>query len=552
MSKVKWDNSNVHSSQSIQDEEGTLESYEYETTHYSYYDNEHLYNGDNNNDDINYDDGEYDEQREKDNNDDELYSGEIGYWVVKMLRGTTAGRQLKRNIAKFTCYQVAAGIPFIIMAAIVERSYNMSKIYTLAKYGASLLNLTYLIAICTIFLALCSTLIIRYWASICTNRKLLIEIMRIYVILFMVVLGLLIWLWCALFMTFKNVSNMQWTNELVYTALFPVYISTIIFGLPYTTALVYYCLDIWYLIFEIGENGADIEEPDVPADVADLSDVSLQQALFFILVIPCVLSIQFVDLLSAICRACSRYRAYRKKKAAEKEERSLKSKRRPIFDRIISTFTKRLPSFSKSVLPTNETSGKYADDVQLTDLEKGREEIEQLERDRAQYEATRRRNIDEQSRKQEILEERELQRQYEEEQERQRMEEEKLREEEATNVYVLNITQFKVKWKSLPTGGSFQCKLKALPSLQILSEHLEKKGFHIVYSSSGKTSDIEIGICNTRTTLNDGWFMARFLASSSSFSSVMKSENPNDIKIYVKLFELAKVIKIQIDKTESP
>lgn len=546
---VKWDNSaNLHSSMSIQDEVGTLESYE--TQHYEYYDNDHLYNGDNYNDDINYDE-EYNEQKEKDNNDDELYGSEIGYWIVKLLRGTTAGRQLKRNIAKFTCYQIAAGIPFIIMAAIVERSYNMSTVYTLSKYGASLLNLTYLIAICTLFLALCSILIIRYWASICTNRKLLLEIMRIYVIFFMVVLGLLVWLWCALFMTFQRVTNIEWTSNIVYTALFPVYLSTIIFGIPYTIALVYYCLDIWYLIFEIGENGADIDEPDVPADVADLSDVSLQQALFFILVIPCVLSIQFVDLISAICRACGRYRAYRRKKAAEKEAKSIKSKRRSIFERIITTFTKRFPSFGTSVLPMDDTSNKYVADVQLQDMEKGREEIEQMERERAEYESTRRRNIEEQSRQQEILEDRERQRQYEEEQERQRVEEEKLREEEATNAYFLTITQFKTKWKNLPTGGSFQCKLKALPSLHTLSEHLQKKGFHIVYSSNGKSSDIEIGICNTRNTLNDGWFMARFLASSTSFSSVMKSENPNDIKIYVKLFELAKVIKIQIEKSES-
>ena len=552
MSKNVSYSNEIHSSMSIQDEDGTLESYEYETQHYSYYDNEHIYNGDNNNndDDINYDE-EYNEQKEKDNNDDEEYSGEIGYWIVKLLRGTTAGRQLKRNIAKFTCYQIAAGIPFIIISAIVERSYNMSIIYTLSKYGASLLNLTYLIAICTLFLALCSILIIRYWASICTNRKLLLEIMRIYIILFIVVLILLVWLWCALFMTFKRVTNIEWTSNIVYTALFPVYLSTIIFGIPYTIALVYYCLDIWYLIFEIAENGADIEEPDIPSDVADLSDVSLKQALFFILVIPCVLSIQFVDLISAICRACSRYRAYRRKKAAEKEEKSIKSKRRSIFERIITTFTKRIP-FSTSVLPTDDSvSDKYVANVQLQDMEKGREEIEQMERDRAEFEASRRRNIEEHSRKQEILEERERQRQYEEEQERQRIEEEKIREEDATNAYVLNITQFKTKWKSLPTGGSFQCKLKALPSILILTEHLQQKGFHIVYSSSGKTSDIEIGISNTRTTLNDGWFMARFLASSSSFSSVMKSDNPSDIKIYVKLFELAKVIKIQIEKTES-
>ena len=530
-----------HSSYSINDEESS-----YETQHYSYYsNNEYTSNVD---DEIPYDE-EYDEQKEKNDNDDELYSGEIGYWIVKLLRGTTAGRQLKRNIAKFTVFQIAAGIPFILMAAIVDRNYNMSIVYTLATYGASLLNLTYLIAICTIFLALCSILIIKYWASLCTNRKLLLEIMKIYIILFIAIFILLLWLFIALFSTFKRINSEQWTSEIRYTAIFPVYLSTVIFGIPYLGALVYYCLDIWYLIFEIEQNGADIEEPDVPDDVADLSDVSLKQALFFIFVIPFVFAIQFVDLITATCRACNRYRAYKKRKAAEREQQMNKSKRRSLFERIISTFTKRF-QFS-TVTPTEENSSKYAAEVQLQQTEKGREEIEQLERERAEYEATRRTNIEEQSRKQEMEAEKERHRLFEEEKEKRRLEEEKLRHEEATDSYTLNLNQFKSKWKKLGTGGSFQCKLKALPSHNALIEHLQRKGFHIVYSNAGKSSDVEIGICNTRTTLNDGWFMARFLASSSSFSSIMKADNPDDIKIFVKLFELAKVIKIEIEKTES-
>lgn len=544
----------IHSSASIQDEESS-----YETEHYSYYNNNDSIYNDNDNE-IVYEE-EYDEQKEKNEHDDDLYSGEIGYWIVKLLRGneqynlsfiiiiinqsigTTAGRQLKRNIAKFTVFQIAAGISFIIMAAVVDRNYNMSLTYTLSTYGLSLLNLTYIIAILTIFISVCSLLIIRYWASLCTNRTLLLEVVKIYVIVFIIIFGLLIWLYIALFSTYKRITTTEWTNVIRYTAIFPVYISTIIFGGPYAMALVLYCLDIWYLIKEIEENGADIDEPDAPDDVADLSDVSFSQALFFIFVIPFVLAIQFVDLISALCRACSRYRAYRKRKTERDQEISSKTKRRSVFDRIITTFTKKF-QFS-TVSPTE----KYAADVQLKDMEKGREEIEQMERERAEYESSRRRNIEEQARLQDEEADKERRRVFEEEEATRRAEEQQRRDEEALDAYTLNLSQFKSKWKRLGTGGTFQCKLKALPSQTLLTEHLQKKGFHVVYSA-GKSSDIEIGICNTKTTLEDGWFMARFLASPSSFSSVMKAENPDDIKIYVKLFELAKVIKIEIEKTE--
>ena len=543
MTSLRWANNvkEIHSSASIQDEE----EQSYETTHYNYYYNNNEYNND---DEIEYNE-EYDEQKEKNAADDDLYSGEIGYWIVKLLRGTSAGRQLKRNIAKFTVFQIAAGIPLILMGAIVDRNYNMSITYTLVNYGASLLDLTYLIAICTIFLSLCSILILRYWASLCTNRKLLLEIMKIYIALFIFIFVLLLWLYIALFSTFKRITTTEWTNVIRYTAIFPVFISTIIFGGPYAIALVLYCLDIWHLIYEIEQNGADIEEPDASDDVADLSDVSLTQALFFIFVIPFVFAIQFVDLVAAVCRACGRYRAYRRRKADERDAQSNKIKRRSIFERIITTFTKRF-QFS-AVTPTEESSKKYTAEVKLQDIEKGREEIEQMERERAELEAIRRRNLEDQSRQEELEAERARRLQYEEEEEKRKAEEQRLRDEEATDSYTLNLAQFKSKWKKLGTGGSFQCKLKALPSHTAITEHLQRKGFHIVYSSASKSSDIEIGICNTKTTLSDGWFMARFLASSSSFSSIMKADNPDDIKVYVKLFELAKVIKIDIEKTES-
>jgi uncharacterized membrane protein YgaE (UPF0421/DUF939 family) len=59
-----------------------------------------------------------------------------------------------------------------------------------------------------------------------------------------------------------------------------------------------------------------IKEPDViPKNVSDLSDVSLLQTILLLFAIPCVICIQFYDLLRAVERSYQRY--YSERAAAQ-------------------------------------------------------------------------------------------------------------------------------------------------------------------------------------------------------------------------------------------
>jgi hypothetical protein len=109
---------------------------------------------------------------------------------------------------------------------------------------------------------------------------------------------------------------------------------------------------------------------------------------------------------------------------------------------------------------------------------------------------------------------------------------------------VMNVARFKELWASLPTNGSFQCYLKTMPTVNGLTDHMKKQGFHVVFAVNPNAANIEVGICNIRPVGQEPWFMARFLVSNNSFSAVMKSNSPEIVPGFVKKFALAKVLKI--------
>ncbi|RYH24961.1 hypothetical protein EON65_16035 [archaeon] len=47
----------------------------------------------------------------------------------------------------------------------------------------------------------------KNWASLVTNRRLLVDLMRIYTAAFMIIFILALWLACAMFLTFREVKN---------------------------------------------------------------------------------------------------------------------------------------------------------------------------------------------------------------------------------------------------------------------------------------------------------------------------------------------------------
>lgn len=200
--------------------------------------------------------------------------------------------------------------------------------------------------------------------------------------------------------------------------------------------------------------------------------------------------------------------------------------------------------------------GKPAGPLQLADLHVDREKEERLERERAVREREERKRIQE---LEEAAAEAEKKRKAEQQlqeaarvlnERRQKEEEEAARKEQELNGWdrTLAVVKFKALWATLGTAGSFQCNLKALPAITNLTEHLKKQGFHIVFAAKPSPNDVEVGVCNIRLQENEPWFMARFLATSNSFSAVMKAENTEQVTAYVKKFALAKVLKIDNGK----
>jgi hypothetical protein len=194
---------------------------------------------------------------------------------------------------------------------------------------------------------------------------------------------------------------------------------------------------------------------------------------------------------------------------------------------------------------------------ELANLNVDREKEERLERERAVREREDRRRLQEiedaaaeAAEKKRKADEQLLDAARVLQERRAREEEEAARREALANGFdkTLSVAKFKALWSSEGTAGSFQCNLKALPAITNLTEHLKKQGFHIVFAAKPSPNDVEVGVCNIRTSDEDAWFMARFLATATTFSAVMKAQKTDQVTSYVKKFALAKVLKIDNGK----
>ena len=67
------------------------------------------------------DESEVEVDLEKNLGSDFKYSGQFGYWFYKVLRGSTPGRHLKRDVFFFTVVQFACSI--VILKTINDASY---------------------------------------------------------------------------------------------------------------------------------------------------------------------------------------------------------------------------------------------------------------------------------------------------------------------------------------------------------------------------------------------------------------------------------------------
>lgn len=143
---------------------------------------------------------------------------------------------------------------------------------------------------------------VRYWASLCTNRTLLGQVTKLYMLCMSLALVIGIWHLIVFFLTFKVVK--RWDESVALAMIYPFYCWTIVLMIPYLIGLLYFLLEFWYMVDEL-EMGGNIIEPDPPAHYMDLSDVTLLQTCMCICAFPCVLCIQACDCVSAVWRSCT-------------------------------------------------------------------------------------------------------------------------------------------------------------------------------------------------------------------------------------------------------
>ena len=528
------------------------------------------------------DDFDYEDEDDRRNADwidpDVLYGDEFGYWVVRLLRGSTVGRRIKRCVFKIMVVTVVCNIALLVIAYLVDQIYGMSAYFTTAPYGATLAALMWLSSILALFMGLLSFMFLKYWASIVTNKKLFSQLCRMYMVAMLVSLVFASWMMAVLILMFEDVD--RWTDDLTLANIFPYYLCTNIFAWPYLLVVFYYVADISYWMDELINANGEIAEENPPPDTIDLSDVSLNQVILLVLAFPCLVTVQVLDLLYALWKAIGRYITIRRRQMHEVAEQKRLQKeqleedavkgRSSVWDRAKRTAKRRVKQCiccfgSKAsqrprpgaTTPVDRDFSDFPDSPERGtggDLEGGlagtqtldRELQMRLERERAEEEQERR-----VARKQA-----ELNAQLEEEalraaEEQARIEaleaaEAKKREEieKENNAPYLEVPAFRINWGQLATSGSFQCKLKSTPSLSGLMDHLKRQGFHVVFAAQPKADEVEVGICNIRSDGTGPWFLARFLASSGSFSAVMKSEDPKRTSNFVKKFALAKTLKI--------
>ena len=134
--------------------------------------------------------------------------------------------------------------------------------------------------------------------------------------------------------------------DITVARMFPYYVCTIIFLMPYLVAVTYYPLEVSFYIDKV-DMGGIIAEPDPPDWVMDLSDVSLFQSCVFVCAMPCIMCIQLSDLCVAMRRAYDkhyrdqpmfRFSSDRKDKYAAPEQQQKKKRR--VLRRIWKTLTR--------------------------------------------------------------------------------------------------------------------------------------------------------------------------------------------------------------------
>ena len=140
----------------------------------------------------------------KDLENDDEYEGECGYWLVIMLRGKTTGRRLKRIIFKAGLFQLICGFILLMITIYINDNFWYTGYYGTMRLGASLLSLMWLVSFPSVLAGLFSMLIIKYWPTLVTNRNIIINLMRMYMVIMVMLLISVCWCISSLIISFKG------------------------------------------------------------------------------------------------------------------------------------------------------------------------------------------------------------------------------------------------------------------------------------------------------------------------------------------------------------
>lgn len=450
-------------------------------------------------------------------NYDVEFEQECGYWFIKMLRGSSSGRQLKRSLFKLSMYKLFYAIPVFIISVIIDNSLRYITEFIVRKDGSTLLELQFGTSILISITAGISLYGIKKWSSLVTNRELLVKFMYILMAFLVLYFILIITTISKLFNTF---SDMDWSSD-VGVIVLPIYIITAVLLFMCLIAIVYFGLDISFHADNISM-GARIAEPEpLPDDTVDLSGITLSHLGLALLAMPLLLFEECREQASYIYMTAER--GMRKTIAHRKKMHKKAAKARKSF---LNRMTKTMTRFWTDMVGSwKERKKLFEDHTPLAGLTDASEE---LERDAAAV------------RLQELIKQREI---AEEKARLEREEKERLEKEER-EARTMTAKMFKSAWNKLNSAGSFQCKLKTPAVQPAFVEHLRKQAFHVVFVSNPATGGFEIGVCNVRENGEGPWFLARFLSVDETFSAVMKCEDPSTVTTHVKRFALAKVLRI--------
>lgn len=484
------------------------------------------------------------------------FGDEFGYSLVVALRGRTTGRRLKRNLFCLGAIQLLIGIIVIILSDQAARSFEVTDFFENSRFGKSLLSLWWLSSIIALLLSFPHFFMVYYWASLVTNRLLLMTVVRLVMLV-----QLVNWIFvlATVITTFRTFGEkISFTNTTKDQKLLSYYLSSLFLLFPYLLCICNYSMDLSYLNDEI-DYGGTVAEAEPPPDTWDLTGLSLQELMRQIIAYPIALVYQTIELAVAVYnllrRLWARVLRYMDDRALAHEQQLArakleKKKRKSMAMRLWRTVQRCCKALvkgrSRSERQQQQQLAREAAAAQALESEqllhnvtRDKDEAARLEAEREAMEKERAylRERDERLRREaaEALAEKE------------RLEKEEAlrrRKEEEDSAPTMSVNEFKERWTSLPVAGQFQCKLKDHPSLMAFTEHLRKQGFHIVFAATPSPNDIEVGVCNIRAGAGDPRFLGRFLSSQLSFSAVMKAEQVDKVPEYVKKFALAKVLKI--------